>query len=234
VTKAIVHVGPPRNANRGQETMIAIEKVVAILGQRAGAKPATGTSANAMRDVVQIGHVMRIVHAARIGHAMRIGHVMQIGRAVQIGHGAQTGHVARLVHAAQSDRWAARSTATSANYSAGSTSTATTCSAGASSPSYRNSSPVVGPDHRAVPMVRVSVGAVLTVLRVGAAIDLKCECVSGASKVRRAAMAPVRAIATAGAHAAMNVAVQTVPIMHPTGPDRRKPARTRLRPFEPA
>lgn len=90
--KAIVHVGPPRSANRGQEMMIAIETLVAKLVQSAGAKRAMAISANAMRDVVQIGHVMRIVHAAQIVSAVQIVRVMRIGHAVQIGHGVQTGH----------------------------------------------------------------------------------------------------------------------------------------------
>jgi hypothetical protein len=112
---------------------------------------------------------------------------------------------------------------------------AITCSTGASSPSYPNSSTVDGRDHPvAVPPVRESAGAALMAHPVAGAIDLTSDCANGASKVRRAAMAPVHAIATAGAHAAMNVAVQTVLIMHPTGPGRRKPARTRPRPFEPA
>jgi hypothetical protein len=126
VTKAIVHVGPPPNANCGAETMIAIEKVVAMPGQSAGAKRATGTSASAMRDAVRTVHVMLIDLAAKIARAMQIGHAMPIVRAAQVVRVTQIGRIG-LVHLARSVRWAVHATATSAHCSAGSILMATTC-----------------------------------------------------------------------------------------------------------
>ena len=219
--------------------MIATEKAAAIQTANAAAKQAMATSVSAMRvatrigRVMQTGAVMRIVPAMRTARAAPTGRVMSTGRAVRIAPAAQIDRVAPSLHVGRLDPWAARASATSAHCSVGSTPTATTCLTGASSPNYRNSSTVVGRDHPvAVLPVRESAGAALMAHPVAAAIDLNSGCVSGASKVRRAAIDPVHEIATPAAHAATIGAVPTAPIMHPTGLGRRKPARTRRRPFE--